>query len=95
MAKIRINPEETLVEVTLPEGDVIVLDELDEEGVCSALGDFELLCSEKGTAYLVVAGESADGLEANSLYKLTKVSATLEEGADIGESEDDEEEEEK
>jgi hypothetical protein len=87
-AKIRYNPDHSLVEFAPPEGDEYgPIDYPDDDVVVLADAD------DPGNAFLAVLDDGYEGLKPNTLYKLVEV-PTLTEQVDILEVDDDEEDEE-
>ena len=82
-AKIRINPEKTLFEVTTPDEEVYGPLELDEDPFA--------ICADEGTGFLAVTGENDYGLEVNRVYQLVPVETEVELDALITEEDDEEE----
>lgn len=80
MAAIRISPDQKKVLFELPDGSSCLMDEPDETGVCSAVGDMSLLAGDDGQFYIgcVQMDEVPDGI-----YRLTRVDTKVEKGANV------------
>jgi hypothetical protein len=90
-AKIRINADRSRAEFITPEGTVHVddLDQFDGDGesvsgILTVLGDV----AEDSVVYVGVAGEY-EGLQANTIYRLSPIRTELEENALIEEDDED------
>jgi hypothetical protein len=93
-AKMRINSEETLVELETPEGDVLgPLDIYDEEEDAEPI----FIVDEdnpNAPAYVAIVAEY-EGLKARTVYQLVEVVTEVETGVDLeGEDEDEDDEDE-
>jgi hypothetical protein len=90
-AKIRYNPDHSVVEFAPPEGDEYgPMETPDDEVVILADAD------DPGNAFLAVLDDGYEGLPPNTIYKLVPVATILETVDDLeaDEEEDDEEDEE-
>jgi len=91
-AKIRYNPDHSVVEFAPPEGDEYgPMETPDDEVVILADAD------DPGNAFLAVLDDGYEGLAPNTIYKLVPVATILETVDDLEadeEEEDDEEDEE-
>lgn len=82
-AKLRTNPDLTLVEIETPEGETFGPEVIEDE----------IICKGDGKAYLAAVGEH-DCLDPDSLYELVKVETDIERDVELEEEEDGEDVEE-
>jgi hypothetical protein len=85
-AKIRYNPDHSLVEFAPPEGDEY--GPMDTENELVVLADPDA----PGRAFVAVLEDGYPGLKANTIYQLTEVATITEDSEDVTIEEDDEEE---
>ena len=92
-AKIRINPEETLVELETPEGVVFGPLEMPEDEDGEPAEPIFMVDDENpsGPAYIALVS-AYEGLKANTVYQLVEVVTELEKDVDLDDDEDDEDE---
>lgn len=78
-ARVRINPEQDLCEVTTPEGDIRFLDIEEDEDPIGIITD-EADASKP--TYAMATGPNDWGLEINQVYQLVKVPTEVETGCE-------------
>jgi len=88
-ARLRFNPDKTIVEIETPEGETVSVNIDDDEDVPIFVVNED---NPDDPAYVAIAAKYK-GLRANTVYKLVPVQTIVELNAELEEDEEEEDEE--